>query len=258
MTPIAAEKPEQARSLPKPTPADVTRMLRNGTRIYVSPRAVAEIAAEIRAVELEKGTTIYSAGEKPAGVWIIVSGAVEVAEGAGRAKRVVSLLREGDAVADVYVLHDRPASMNARCVQRTEVWFLPADSFRKLLATYPSLAIAWLCNLAGRLSTARERLLAAVGGNLRQRVARLLLEEAGNERVAVPQRTLAQMLGVQRTSLNRTLKELERDGVVRLGYGSIQISDPDRLTEIAAGFDDKAEQTPQDPRPVLTSREEAT
>jgi Mn-dependent DtxR family transcriptional regulator len=33
------------------------------------------------------------------------------------------------------------------------------------------------------------------------------------------------MLGVQRPSLNKVLKELERDGLIRIGYAAIEILD---------------------------------
>lgn len=39
-------------------------------------------------------------------------------------------------------------------------------------------------------------------------------------------RTIAAMLGVQRPSLNKILKDLENKGLITLGYGQIQIKDP--------------------------------
>jgi CRP-like cAMP-binding protein len=40
-----------------------------------------------------------------------------------------------------------------------------------------------------------------------------------------PQRTLAAMLGVQRPSLNKVLKDLERDGLIRISYSTIEVVD---------------------------------
>jgi hypothetical protein len=42
----------------------------------------------------------------------------------------------------------------------------------------------------------------------------------------LPQRTLAAMLGVQWPSLDKVLKDLERDGLIRIGYSEIDILDP--------------------------------
>jgi Mn-dependent DtxR family transcriptional regulator len=51
--------------------------------------------------------------------------------------------------------------------------------------------------------------------------------------VPLPQRTLAAMLGAQRPSLNKILKELERDGLITIHYAAIDITDPDRLARRA-------------------------
>ncbi len=42
------------------------------------------------------------------------------------------------------------------------------------------------------------------------------------------------MLGVHRPSLNKVLKDLERDALVRVGYSEIEILDADRLSALAA------------------------
>jgi CRP-like cAMP-binding protein len=41
------------------------------------------------------------------------------------------------------------------------------------------------------------------------------------------------MLGVQRPSLNKVLKELERDGLISIGYSSIDILDFGGFTRLA-------------------------
>lgn len=61
----------------------------------------------------------------------------------------------------------------------------------------------------------------------------LLVEEAEDGRVELPQRTLAAMLGVQRPSLNKVLKDLEREGLITIGYSAIDITDPAGLAKYA-------------------------
>jgi CRP-like cAMP-binding protein len=63
-------------------------------------------------------------------------------------------------------------------------------------------------------------------------VARLLAEEAVDWRVGLPQRTLAAMLGVQRPSLNKVLKQFERQRLVEVGYGEIRVLEPERLARL--------------------------
>jgi CRP-like cAMP-binding protein len=72
-----------------------------------------------------------------------------------------------------------------------------------------------------------------LGGSLTAQAARLLAVEAEDGRVPLPQRTLAAMLGVQRPSLNKVLKDLERDGLISISYSAIDILDPGTLARVA-------------------------
>jgi CRP-like cAMP-binding protein len=53
--------------------------------------------------------------------------------------------------------------------------------------------------------------------------------------VRLPQATLAQLLGATRPAVNRILKTLETDGLIRLGYREIEVADPRALERIAGG-----------------------
>ncbi len=68
-----------------------------------------------------------------------------------------------------------------------------------------------------------------LGRPLSAQVAQLLIDEALDGRVPLAQRTLAAMLGVQRPSLNKILKEFERDGLIAVRYAQIELIDIDRL-----------------------------
>lgn len=224
-----------ARRLPRPDPASVTRALRIMTTTAVSPLDAAELARSVQALELQPGTVLYQTGKVPSGVWMIRSGCIEVADRSSVRRRVAALLREGDIAGDLYVLTNSESPLTARSLEKAIVWFLPADTYRRVLMSCPSLTVAWLCSLAARLCDSRTRILEVLGGTLEQRVARLLLEESRDGTLFLPQQTLAQMLGVQRTSLNKTLKRMERGGVVTIGYGKLHLRDRSRLRMLAEG-----------------------
>jgi CRP-like cAMP-binding protein len=198
----------------------------------VTEPELTELTRRLSRVQLEAGSVLYASGTVPKGVWIIRHGAVEVSEGAGSTRSVVGILRKGEIAGDLYALLNNRPPFTARCIEKTECWFLSADDLRKLLAAHPSLAIAWLCNLAARLSRARGRVLVVVGGTLPQRLARLLLGEAEEGVLRAPQGTIAQMLGARRTSVNKILKGWERRGIVHLGYATVTVDDVDALRTI--------------------------
>jgi len=80
------------------------------------------------------------------------------------------------------------------------------------------------------VAASQARVLALPGGSLAAQAAGLLAEEAVDGRVELPQRTRAAMLGVQRPSLNKVLKDLERDGLIQISYSTIEVLDRARLT----------------------------
>jgi Mn-dependent DtxR family transcriptional regulator len=57
--------------------------------------------------------------------------------------------------------------------------------------------------------------------------------------VSLTQQTIADLLGVQRTSVTRTLQGLQRQGIIEIGYGHIAVRDHALLAK-AAGRDDRA------------------
>jgi CRP-like cAMP-binding protein len=176
------------------------------------------------------GSVLFRAGEQTRGVWIVRDGRIELSVGSGRRRAVVQLLRPGDVDGDIQLLLEMPLPYTGRAVSEVTCLFLARDDFEKLLATRPAIARRWLSSVAERLAACQARLLALLGGSLAAQAASLLAEEAVDGRVELPQRTLAAMLGVARPSLNRVLKDLERDGLIKISYGTIEVLDPARLT----------------------------
>jgi CRP-like cAMP-binding protein len=84
-----------------------------------------------------------------------------------------------------------------------------------------------------RLAVSQARILGLLGHNLTQQLAALLLDEAADGIVPLPQRTIAAMLGVQRPSLNKILKDLERVGVIEIRHAAIAITSPTDLAKHA-------------------------
>jgi CRP-like cAMP-binding protein len=80
---------------------------------------------------------------------------------------------------------------------------------------------------------AERRILQLAGRDLKTQLANLLLDEERDGSVALPQESLASLLGVRRPSLNKVLKDLERSGTVRLSYGCVDIVDRAALARTA-------------------------
>jgi CRP/FNR family transcriptional regulator, cAMP and macrophage regulator len=211
----------------------VARCVGRGEAAPLRPEDVAALAGMLQVREFTPGHVAFRTDDPPVGVWIVREGRVELSVGAGRHRAVVHLLRPGDVDGDIQLMLGMPLPYTARAVADAKCLFLASADFEELLATRPPVARRWLSSVAQRLAASQARVLGLLGGSLTAQAARLLAGEADDGRVALPQRTLAAMLGVQRPSLNKVLKDLERDGLIRIGYSAIDILDPARLARLA-------------------------
>ncbi len=207
----------------------VARCVGRGQAAPLRPADVSALASRLVVRTFPPGSVLFGAGDQSAGVWIVREGRIELSVGSGRHRAVVQLLRPGDVDGDIQLLLEMPLPYTGRTLSKVTCLFLARDDFERLLGDRPAIARRWLSSVAQRLAASQARVLALLGGPLLAQAARLLADEAVNGRVELPQRTLAAMLGVQRPSLNKVLKDLERDGLIRISYSAIEIRDAARL-----------------------------
>jgi CRP/FNR family transcriptional regulator, cAMP and macrophage regulator len=207
----------------------VARCVGRGAAAPLSPGDVTALAGTLVSREFISGTVLFAAGQPPTGVWIVRQGQIELAVGSGRRRVVVDVMRAGDVDGDIALLLEMPVAYTARALHDSTCLCLDRKAFETLLATHPNIARRWLSSVAQRVSAGQGRLVAMLGQPLPAQLAQLLLDESVEGSVQLAQRTLAAMLGVQRPSLNKILKELERDQLIAIHYAGIDILDVDRL-----------------------------
>lgn len=211
----------------------VARCVGRSASSPLPPADVAALAAYLEVRHVEPGGVVFQADRSQGGVWIVRAGTVELAVGSGRRRVIVQLLHPGDVDGDIQLLLGMPPPYTARAIDQTDCLFIAAASFDRLLAEHPAVARRWLSSVASRLAAAHFRLLGLLGHPLPAQVARLLVDEAVGGAVPFAQRTLAAMLGVQRPSLNKILKDLEARGLIQLGYRSVRLLDRRGLERLA-------------------------
>ncbi|WP_116045996.1 Crp/Fnr family transcriptional regulator [Amycolatopsis palatopharyngis] len=210
----------------------VARCVGRGDTAPLSQDDVSALAATLHSRTYERGEVLFRGGAATEGVWIVQRGRVELSAGSGRRRAVVQVLRPGDVDGDIQHLLDMPFPYTARAVDDSVVLSLTVEGFEQLLSE-SRLARRWLSSVAQRLATSQGRIIGLLGRSLTAQVARLLLDEAVDEDVLLPQRTLAAMLGVQRPSLNKILKDFERRGLISVGYAAIHLVDSSALLDTA-------------------------
>ncbi|TAM68864.1 Crp/Fnr family transcriptional regulator [Mycobacterium sp.] len=211
----------------------VARCVGRGASAPLHPNDLSALAETLQAKEFSPGAVVFVADHPASGVWIVRRGQIELAVGSGRRRAVVDVLRPGDVDGDIPLLLDMPPPYTARALTDSGCLFLDREAFDRLLATRPAISRRWLSSVAQRVSASQARLIGLLGRPLPAQLAQLLLDEAVEGRVELAQRTIAAMLGVQRPSINKVIKDFERERLISVGYAVIEITDPDALRKRA-------------------------
>ncbi len=212
----------------------VARCVGRGATAPLLRDDVAALAGTLDARQFSPGAVLFAAGEPSTGVWIVRHGQVELAVGSGRRRAVVDVLRPGDVDGDIPLLLAMPLAYTARAISECTCLYLDQSAFENLLASHPAIARRWLSSVAQRVSAGQSRLITMLGRALPAQVAQLLLDESVDGSIHLAQGTLAAMLGVQRPSLNKILKDFERDGLITIRYAGIGVANADGLRARAA------------------------
>jgi CRP-like cAMP-binding protein len=191
---------------------------------------LAALARRYPAERFPSGAVIFPHGRRPDAVYVLQAGRVELSVQNGGRRVAVQILRPVAVFGDIAVLTGRRDAFDACALDDTTVLALPGRDVLALLETRPALARRWLLSFAWRAAELQARLLAVLSGQVEDRLALLLLGHLDGDVVRLSQTTLAQLLGVHRSSISRALKAMEAEGAVELGYRCVRVRDVEKLS----------------------------
>ena len=204
----------------------------------LTPRQQKDISGSIGSRMVKKGDVLYGGGADCTGLLLVKSGQL----------RAFILSDEGREIT-VYRLFDRDMCLfSASCILRSiqfdvtvtaekdaELWIISADVYKKIMEE--SAAAANYTNeiMASRFSEVMWLLEQVMWKSMDKRVAAFLLEEAAIEdtdRLNMTHESIANHLGTHREVITRMLRYFQREGMVSLTRGSVEITDRAKLEEL--------------------------
>lgn len=190
---------------------------------------VARLLSTARRRRFAKGEVLFHEGDPASSLHLIDDGrvAVRVTTPLGDVA-TVDVLAAGNVVGELALIcatGERSATVVA--LEPVRTYTVGQADFAALRRDHPSVEEVLVQVLAARLRRLNERLLEALYVPADRRVRRRLLELAelyGSE-IPLTQEDLAGLAGTTRATVNRVLRQEERDGVVALGRGKISLVD---------------------------------
>ena len=194
---------------------------------------VNQLAALLREDYYAAGKTVFRMGQAPTRVHIVRSGAIELSRNLSGRRVVLQILEPGDVVGDVSLFLRMQVPWDAVAVEDSLILSADSLSLHRLLKARPSLAWRWLHSVSSRVAGFWNRVVELLAGGLEAQVATVLVRRAEHGVVQLSQTHLAELVGANRSSVNRVLKHLEEEGLVIVSYGQVEILDEAGLLKCA-------------------------
>ncbi len=185
--------------------------------------------------KIEKGTVVHNGSVHCTGLLLVGSGQL----------RAYILSEDGREIT-LYRLFERDMCLfSAACMMNsiqfeitieaekdTELWIIPADIYKKLMAE--SAAVANYTNeiMASRFSDVMWLMEQVLWKSFDKRLAEFLLTEAEIEATTtlkITHETIGRHLGNPREVVTRMLRYFQNEGLVKLSRGTIEIKDKKKL-----------------------------
>jgi CRP/FNR family cyclic AMP-dependent transcriptional regulator len=190
------------------------------------------------------GETIFELGSPGHSMMAVVTGTVRITARSARGTEIMlAVLSQGEIVGEIALLDGGERTADATALTDCELVVLERRVVLPFLEQHPKACLKLLEVLAQRLRHTDEWITEIALAQIAARLAKVLLGTAisqdrrsGDSRVlsvTLTQRELGSMIGASRESVNRCLKQWQRDGIVQLKPSSITIVDADAVREVA-------------------------
>ena len=208
----------------------------------LSADIIERLCAYAKMKEIKRGATIFTKGEPGQSMFAVCGGTVKISVPSAEGKDAVfNIIDEGGIFGEIALLDGRPRTADAIATTKCQLMMIDRRDFLPLLRSYPELATKIIEVLCTRLRHTSEQVEDIVFLDLPGRLAKALLRLAGdrdtsakNQKIAITQREIGQVIGMSRESTNKQLRDWQRRKLIRLERGGIVILQHVALRTLAA------------------------
>ena len=193
---------------------------------------------------LPKGSTLYVAGQKAGGIYLVCAGKVKLCTKVSNARTmIVRIAGPGEVLGIHACLLGTPHEFTAETVQASQIVFVRVEDFVAFLNQDEQAC--WKAALAlGRECQEAHKMIRGVGlaHSASERLARLMLDMSAigqamgdgvRVEVALTQKEIAQAIGMSRETVWRKLNEFREKGLAVLDGSTLLIQNRAELKRLA-------------------------
>ena len=203
----------------------------------LAPEDYAALAPHLRPVRLRQGQALLEVGQPARQVWFPGECVVSLVShlGDGRTAETGTVGREG-VVGFVSAMGGERVVVHAVVQVPGTAWCLERGRFRAAFDERPRLREACLRFAGALIAQTLQSVACNAHHPVRGRLARWLLalrDRTGGGALPLTHELLAEMLGVQRTTVTGVMRTLQGEGLIRCHRGEVEVLDPAGLERAA-------------------------
>lgn len=181
------------------------------------------------------GQLIYLQGEVPVRCYYLRQGVVRsfISLDSGE-ERLLTMHRSGDLMGEASFFDRCPRVSSAMAVEECQVFSVDRRQLDAIFLKHPQLALPMLQYLARTVRILSHH-VGSASLPARQRIARYLMDQPKDPSgmLRCTHEEIGQAVGASRVTVSRVLGQFDREGMLRTGYGALQVRDPERLRTVA-------------------------
>lgn len=190
----------------------------------------------------KKDSWVLHENETGSALFVIISGKVKVSRESDDGKEVIlTILNESDFFGEMAILDGLSRSAGVIAIEETELFIIQRTDFLNLLQAHPEISVALLQELTRRLRASDLRIKSLSLRDAEGKVASVILQLADDigkikqgkveiERLPF-QHDLANMAGVSRETISRTLHSFAKRGLIELEGTRLTINNYEKFKE---------------------------
>jgi CRP-like cAMP-binding protein len=187
----------------------------------------------LKPVELKHEAVLFAAGDTVDSVYFPHSGIISLVVELAGGQAIEAAMIGSDSMLGATAALDGQVSLNKAIIQLPGSGeILDVAYFRNVAEKSPSLRTTLLRHEQVLFAQAQQSAACNASHTVEARLARWLLRArdlSGSDNLALTQEFLAQMLGVQRSSVSPVARTLQEAGCIRYSRGRIEITDLEGL-----------------------------
>jgi CRP/FNR family cyclic AMP-dependent transcriptional regulator len=211
--------------------------LPGGFLLELPPAEAGLLLSESVRMDVPAGAVIYRAGD-PARCFVVVRGLLRSYVGSPDGRQIVFRYgKMGDVMGLATVLGE-PEPVTIQALSPSSVLTVRVDALRHMVSTDPLVAEACAREITRQLDHAINAIAETAFNSVRQRLTRQLLDVASQPDTSDPHlvarvshQELADAIASSREVVTRTLRRMQREGLVRTGERVVVLLDVDRLAD---------------------------